>query len=90
MTLPSKMDDIFTPVFNASSIVLKTGDRVVFYTDGLTDLAKNKIFDEDDLIAFCRKYRKKSIREFNTLLEEQISPLKDKLNDDLTYIIMDI
>ena len=85
-----KMDDIFTPVFNASSIVLKTGDRVVFYTDGLTDLAKNKIFDEDDLIAFCRKYRKKSIREFNTLLEEQISPLKDKLNDDLTYIIMDI
>jgi sigma-B regulation protein RsbU (phosphoserine phosphatase) len=85
-----KMDDVFTPVFNSASIVLKTGDRVVFYTDGLTDLAKNKIFDEDELIAFCRKHRKKSIREFNLLLEEQISPFKDNLNDDLTYIVMDI
>jgi len=85
-----KMEDVFTPIFSASSIVLKTGDRVVFYTDGLTDLEKNKIFDEEDLIAFSRKHRKKSIREFNTLLEERISPFKDDLNDDLTYIIMDI
>jgi sigma-B regulation protein RsbU (phosphoserine phosphatase) len=84
------MGNVFSPVFASANVLLRPGDRVVFYTDGLTDKDKNKIFNDEELIAFCRQHRKKSIRDFNAVLTEKIAPNKDDLNDDITYIIMDI
>ncbi len=85
-----KMGDFYTPEFVSAKITLDKGDRLLFYTDGLIDEEKNKIFNLDSLIAFYKKHSDKKIHEINALLVEDIQPYKEVLNDDITYIFMEI
>ena len=45
-----KLEGIFTPEYTSETIQLQHGDRILFYTDGLTDKEKNDIFDTDEII----------------------------------------
>lgn len=84
------MKEFHTPDYNSIQIKLQKGDRILFYTDGLTDIEKNGIYNEQMIINLFRENRKTPIKEVNELLSSEITEHKDDLNDDITYIIMEI
>jgi sigma-B regulation protein RsbU (phosphoserine phosphatase) len=85
-----KLSDYYTPEFVSEKIILEKGDRVLFYTDGLIDSEKNGVFDLESLIEFYKENADLSLREINERLLSKINPVKDELNDDITYIFMEV
>ncbi len=85
-----KLSEFITPEFKSERIKLEKGDRLLFFTDGLIDDEKNKTFDNDGLIKFLTDHRFVTIEELNDSIVNIINPLKDALNDDITYILMEI
>lgn len=85
-----KLDDFFKPTYESISIDLYPGDRILFYTDGLIDKRKNRVFSKEELVSFLLEYNGKSIEVLNEALHEAIGPRKDILDDDITYFIMSI
>jgi len=85
-----KIGEMFTPTFSSAHLKLSHGDRILFYTDGLIDQAKNEILDIDQIIDFFLKNQEMKTDELNETLIRKITPHKDNLKDDITYIIMDI
>lgn len=85
-----KIDDSFVPEFVSARVALEKGDRIVFYTDGLIDEEKNNLFDQETLIQFLVDNRSRSIQDLYELLLEQVRANKDGLNDDVTFVIMEL
>jgi len=85
-----KMDDFYVPEYVSATIKLDKGDRVIFYTDGLIDLHKNKVMDEEELIDIVNSFADKPLRELNTEIQERINSYSDNLEDDITYFIMEV
>lgn len=85
-----KLEGLFTPEYHSETIQLQKGDRILFYTDGLTDKEKNGIFNMSDIIELFVMNRNLSSREINQMIVEKINLRSSILNDDITYIIMDV
>ena len=85
-----KLSEFITPEFKSERIKLEKGDRLLFFTDGLIDDEKNNTFNNEELIKFLTDHRFVSIEELNDLIVNMINPVKDVLNDDITYILMEI
>ncbi|MGX8796040.1 PP2C family protein-serine/threonine phosphatase [Fusibacter sp. JL298sf-3] len=85
-----KLDDFFTPEFKSARVQLESGDRLIFYTDGLVDEEKNGMFNTEALIVFLNRYRHLDIDTVYGLLEDKIKPIKDTLNDDITFVLMEV
>ena len=85
-----KLGDFITPEYRSERVKLEKGDRLLFYTDGLIDKDKNNTFDLESLIHFVTINKNDSINELNEKLVNAINPFKQSLNDDITYILMEI
>ncbi|MCK8060983.1 MULTISPECIES: PP2C family protein-serine/threonine phosphatase [unclassified Fusibacter] len=85
-----KVGSFYTPEFHSAKIELSVGDRVFFYTDGLTDKGKTQIYDDKKIIDLMLSHRKKSIQGIKEVLTSEIGSVAHKLDDDITFIIMDI
>lgn len=85
-----KLEGLFTPEYTSETIQLQHGDRLLFYTDGLTDKDKNKIFDTEEIIELFVSSKNLTSREINDIIVDKINAQRGALNDDITYILMDI
>lgn len=85
-----KLNDFFTPEYKSEQIPLEKGDRILFYTDGLIDMEKNGVFDLDSLMDFYKNHAHLSVNELNHQIAQKIEPKKNNLNDDITYILMEV
>lgn len=85
-----KLEGFFTPEYTSETIQLQHGDRILFYTDGLTDKEKNNIFDTDEIIELFVTSRNLTSREINDIIVDKINAQSGALNDDITYILVDI
>lgn len=85
-----KLSDFITPEYKSEQITLEKGDRVLFYTDGLIDLEKNGVFDLDGLLDFYKNHSHLSTNDINDLIARKIAQVKNNLNDDITYILMEV
>lgn len=84
----TRLGEIFKPNYKSSSMVLKAGDLVFFYTDGLIDGNKNGILDMDMLKSLIRKHE--TAKSIDDVLSKRISRFNDSLSDDITYFIMEV
>ncbi len=84
-----QMSDFFTPEYKSAKIDLMPGDRIVFYTDGLIDKFKNDVMDQDDLVEIIMESRHDSLKNLNNNIVRLIEPNAEKLEDDITYFIME-
>jgi sigma-B regulation protein RsbU (phosphoserine phosphatase) len=85
-----KLNDIFTPEYKSANVVLKTGDRVLFYTDGLVDKEKNQVFTQTELEQVFKDGQKLTLRQMNERIVARIYPNSSILEDDITYFIMEV
>lgn len=84
-----KLNGIFTPEYRSATMQLKSGDRVVFSTDGLVDKEKNHVFSQTELEKLVREATHLSLKQLNEKLISSIYPYSGKLADDITYFIME-
>ena len=85
-----KMSSFFTPTFTSETITLTKGDRVIFYTDGLTDNVKNSTISQEQLENIMYRYRSLSLKSLNNKLKSYINHEDGEHEDDITYFIMEI
>lgn len=85
-----KLSEFVTPEYKSERMKLEKGDRLLFYTDGLIDQDKNNTFDLDSLIRFVNSHRNLSVDALNDLLVQSINPIKQALNDDITYVLVEV
>jgi sigma-B regulation protein RsbU (phosphoserine phosphatase) len=85
-----KMADIYLPEYVSSSRQLEVGDRVLFFTDGLTDEKKTQIMNEEELIEGFINHRNDSLEELNGAIRRKIDETEKIFEDDITYFIMEI
>lgn len=85
-----RVGSFFTPEFHSAKIDLTIGDRVIFYTDGLTDKSKNFIFDEEELLSALCRGKDLSLKELKETLVGSLSTVFNRLDDDLTFFIMEV
>ncbi|WP_108976988.1 PP2C family protein-serine/threonine phosphatase [Leptospira ryugenii] len=71
---------------------LHPGDRIIFYTDGVTEARTDgKMFGESSLIRIVQSSRNKSIQELAEAIQIEILDFSDsELKDDITYVILEI
>ncbi len=84
-----QMSEFFTPEYKSAKIDLMPGDRIVFYTDGLIDKFKNNVMDQDELVEIIMENRHDSLKNLNNCIVRLIEPNAEKLEDDITYFIME-
>ncbi len=85
-----KISSVYIPEYETSEIQLEPGDRLLFFTDGLVDERKNRIMHEEELPEFFKSYQDRSLQEFNQALKQRIGEAEEKLEDDITYFIMEV
>ncbi len=85
-----QFNDFYTPEYKSAKIRLNQGDRVLFYTDGLTDKNKNQVFNENQLIELIIKNNHRYLDELNSEIALEIKNRDVDLDDDITYFIMEI
>ena len=76
--------------FKSERIKLDKGDRLLFFTDGLIDNKKNNTYHYDELIELLQTHQHYSMEALNALIVERIKPFKHELNDDITYILLEV
>jgi serine phosphatase RsbU (regulator of sigma subunit) len=80
--------------YNEVHLPLAPGDRVVFFTDGLTDQAspKDEFFGEERVRALLREHPEVSAPEFSALLEQAVSAHRGTApqNDDIAFVILTV
>lgn len=85
-----RLDDLFTPEYKSAKVVLEKGDRLLFYTDGLVDKEKNGMFSPEDLIDFLLLYQKIDVETVYDMLTDKIKKIQDQLDDDITFVLMEV
>ncbi len=85
-----KMEDVFVPEYESAKIQLYKGDRVIFYTDGLFDDMQNGVLDEGEFKTILNMCRNEELDVLYNQIQSQILPKIDKLDDDVTYFIMEV
>ena len=88
-----KLGDIFEPDFIDYEIDLKMGEKLILYTDGLTEMRKNtrEFWGADSFLAYIQTIGKEPsfiIKEnIKTQVEKNIS--KSEQEDDITFCIIE-
>jgi len=85
-----KMSQFIVPEYKSAKLLLEKGDRIIFYTDGLIDKAKNGILGEEELIEVMISCKDKNLRLLNKTLKEILRPILNDIDDDVTYFIMEV
>jgi len=82
--------DFYEPEYESAKIQLNAGDKIIFYTDGLTEKQKNTTIDKEVLINLLLENKDKNIEELNKKILSVLRGTKEVINDDITYFIMEI
>lgn len=85
-----QMTDFFIPEYESNRTQLFSGDRVIFYTDGLVDKLKNNVMDQEELLEILKTHSCSTLSELSAALESHILPQAESLEDDITYFIMEV
>lgn len=85
-----KLDGLYTPEYHSAQVRLEPGDRVVFYTDGIVDIDKNRVFDQESFEKFFTDHMQLSLKQLNERMIATIYPFSGRLEDDITYFIFEI
>lgn len=76
------------------SIPLESGDRVVFYTDGITECSKpnREMFGVNRLRETIREYASRTAEEYSFSLMKELELFKGAkyFNDDISMVILDM
>lgn len=89
-----KLGDFFTPDFQNERIPLSSGDRILFYTDGVTEI-QNQNKDQYGLERLMELVKKKSYLTSRGILNKVSDDLnrfrgKSEIDDDITMFILDV
>ncbi len=82
----------------SATVPFEVGDRVIAYSDGITEAANNKdeMFDEDHLQKFLSDNHALSADDFADLLMKTVAEwrgaetIEDAFDDDLTLVVLDM
>ncbi len=85
-----KFGEYFVPEYTSVTVQLEAGDKVLFYTDGLIDVEKNELFDLDELMQFSKKFADQPAQDYFDALQRLVDSKKEKLDDDVTFFIMEV
>ncbi len=85
-----QFSDFFTPVYESAKIQLNEGDKIIFYTDGLTDMQKNSTLNEEELINILHRNKKNNIEVLNKDISKELKNVKQEFDDDITYFILEV
>ncbi|MCT4562959.1 MAG: SpoIIE family protein phosphatase [Maledivibacter sp.] len=85
-----QFSEFYTPKYESSKIQLNKGDRVIFYTDGLTDIHKNSTVDHGDLLKTLLENHDNDIKKLNSELLKNIKNSRKDFDDDITFFIMEV
>lgn len=88
-----KLGELHKPVYVNHELVLQPGEKVIFYTDGLTEaIGKNgEIFGEERLYALLQKGAGSSVKKLTETICQEVSDFvgDNQLSDDITFFILD-
>lgn len=84
-----KMADYFTPEYFSAQLQLFSGDRVLFYTDGLLDGRQGINLSEDDLKILLLETLDEPLSAVDRALVHRLEPFSDDLVDDISYFILE-
>lgn len=85
-----QLSEFFTPEYESAKIQLQHGDKIIFYTDGLTDMQKNSAISQDELLNVLIKNSKSSSEKLNHDIWEKLKNSIRDFDDDITYFIMEV
>jgi len=89
-----KLQEYHNEEYQETTVKLKRGDKILFYTDGLVDDGENAkhVFSEMKLNLLLSKGNKMNAREIEgTITKEVRNYIKNnKVNDDITYFILEV
>lgn len=90
-----KFGDVFMPFYENEIIQLQSGDKILFYTDGLVEdkNLQDEFFNQQNLKDFLKSNYFLTASEIIYTLNKNIQKFieKDnKLTDDVTFLIMDV
>lgn len=80
----------FTPVYESAKIQLEKGDKIIFYTDGLVEMQKNSLLNEEELINILRQNKNNNIEELNKAISKKLKKVGQVFDDDITYFILEV
>ena len=83
----------YTPIYQKADVKLEKGDRIIFYTDGLIEDSKNNtLLTKQDLEEVLLKDITISPQRLRDQINRKISKVvgQKSIDDDITFIIMDI
>ena len=88
-----KFGDFYNPKYENANILLESGDRIIFYTDGLVEYFKeNTLLEKELLISILKENREESLERLNEriLFEIRKNTTENYLyDDDITYFILE-
>jgi sigma-B regulation protein RsbU (phosphoserine phosphatase) len=78
--------------YKLAELNLKKGDKILMYTDGVTEVAKDNIlYGENGIINFIKKNNKKNIKETVNLLMDDITSYSSyQFHDDITILGIEV
>lgn len=89
-----KLGGIITPSYKDYSIELDKGDKLIFYTDGITELknSHNQVYSVERLNEVIDGHKHQDSKELMSTIIEDLWKYKDlnKADDDITLFIMDV
>ena len=80
--------------FEEETKTLAQGDKVIFYTDGLTEYSNSsgELYGEQRLLNMMRNHAKSSIEKIVDALVDSVLEFGDKIppNDDITLVAVEV
>lgn len=80
-------------VFEEKDVVLEKGDRILFYTDGITEAKNSKLeeFGEERLLKLYKNLKNEDISFLIAKIKEEVLAFcQEKIEDDITLAIIEI
>ncbi|MFA5524142.1 MAG: MASE3 domain-containing protein [Tissierellales bacterium] len=88
-----KFGELYSPRYENSYVKLNSGDRIIFYTDGLVEhLKENSVLKKETVINIMKEYRHKSLNSLNDRILTEIIKYTGQdyaHDDDITYFIFE-
>lgn len=85
-----RVGNFFSPDYHSAKIELEEGDRVFFFTDGLTDKGKNQVFDDLELLEMLVAQRHEDLMTLRKNMVTRLSEVVNRLDDDITFFVMEV
>ena len=86
---PGTLLGVVPPTLRTQRYELHPGDRVLLYTDGLTDSAIPRL-SEDELVALVRELAGLPIDDFADALLHRSDPIAGSQHDDTALVVVDV